>query len=129
MERVRCRCESLGNKVASVEDVDSVVDEAYGGMGFLRDALDTDLLGVTVLELEPNARGKEHDHAADGQEEVFVCVAGAVDVDFDGGAADGGERLTLRENEAVRVSPAQARQLVNRGDDREKLVLVGTNGE
>jgi mannose-6-phosphate isomerase-like protein (cupin superfamily) len=119
----------MGNKVASVEDVDSVVDEAYGRMWFLRDALDTDLLGGTVLELEPNARGKKHDHAVDGQEEVYVCVAGGVDVDFDGGAADGGERMTLRENEAVRVSPAQARRLVNRGDDRAKLVLVGMNGQ
>lgn len=119
----------MGNKVAIVEDVDSVVNEACAGLWLLRDAPDTDLLGVMVLELEPNARGKEHDHAAEGQEEVYVCVDGSVDVYFDGGAADGGETVSIRENEAVRVSADQTRQLVNRGAERAKLVLVGTSGE
>jgi mannose-6-phosphate isomerase-like protein (cupin superfamily) len=113
--------------LAAANEVESVIDEDYGGMWFLRDALATDDLGVTILELEPGARGKEHDHEHDGQEEVYVCVRGTVDVDFDGGrGTDDGETVTLTENEAVRVSATQRRQLQNRGDDRAKLVLVGT---
>jgi mannose-6-phosphate isomerase-like protein (cupin superfamily) len=104
---------------ASTADVDSVMDEAYGGMWFLRDALDGDDLGVTIMELEPGARGKEHDHADDGQEEVYVCVEGAVDVDCDG------ETVTLHDDEALGLSPDQTRTIHNRGDDRAKLVLVG----
>ena len=103
----------------STHDVDSVMDEEYGGMWFLRDALGTDEVGVTILELEPGAKGKEHDHAADDQEEVYVCVDGSVDVDC------GHDTVTLRENEAVRLSPDQTRQLHNRWDRRAKLVLVG----
>lgn len=102
----------------SADDVDSVMDPDYGGMWFLRDALGTEEVGVTIMELEPGAKGKEHDHD-DGQEEVYVCVAGSVDVDC------GDDTVTLRENEAVRVAPEQTRQLVNRWDERAKLVLVG----
>jgi mannose-6-phosphate isomerase-like protein (cupin superfamily) len=74
---------------------------------------------VTILELEPDGKGKEHDHATDGQEEVYVCVDGRIDVDFDDGS------VTLGANEAVRVDPAETRQLHNRGDERARLVLVG----
>lgn len=115
--------------LAAAADVESVMDDDYGGMWFLRDALATEDLGVTILELEPGARGKEHDHAHDGQEEVYVCVRGVVDVDFDGGDDEGGETVRLSENEAVRVSAGQTRQLQNRGDERAKLVLVGTAPE
>jgi len=115
---------------AAASDVESVMDDDYGGMWFLRDALATEDLGVTILELESGARGKEHDHEHDGQEEVYVCVRGVVDVDFDGGGdADGGETVALAENEAVRVSAGQTRQLHNRGDERAKLVLVGTTND
>jgi mannose-6-phosphate isomerase-like protein (cupin superfamily) len=104
---------------ASTSDVESVVDEEYGGMWFLRDELDTGAVGVTVMELEPGASGREHDHAADDQEEVYVCVDGAVDV------ACGDETLTLGEDDAVWLSADQTRQLHNWGDERAKLVLVG----
>jgi len=56
---------------AAASDVESVIDADYGGMWFLRDALATEELGVTILELESGARGKEHDHEHDGQEEVY----------------------------------------------------------
>ena len=119
----------MSSTLAAASDVESVMDPDYGGMWFLRDALATDDIGVTILELEPGARGKEHDHASDGQEEVYVCVRGVVDVDFDDGDDEGGETVTLAENEAVRVSAEQTRQLQNRGDERAKLVLVGSSLE
>ncbi|MFC6836087.1 cupin domain-containing protein [Halomarina ordinaria] len=106
-------------QTASPEDVESVIDEEYGGMWFLRDALDAEAVGVTVLELEPGAKGKEHDHAGDDHEEVYVVVDGRVDVDC------GDDTVTLERNEAIRLSPDQRRQLVNRGDERARLVLAG----
>ncbi|WP_435347583.1 cupin domain-containing protein [Haloarchaeobius sp. HRN-SO-5] len=105
---------------ASTEDVESVVDEEYGGMWFLRDVLDTEALGVTVLELEPGAKGKEHDHSEDGQEEVYVVMDGSVTVDLDG------EQVHLSEYEALRLSPDQTRQIHNDGEVPATLVLVGT---
>jgi mannose-6-phosphate isomerase-like protein (cupin superfamily) len=109
----------MAHRKASTDDVDSVIDAEYGGMWFLRDELDTDEVGVTIMELEPEARGKEHDHAHDGQEEVYVCVEGAVDVEC------GEETVELGADEALWLSADQTRQLHNRGDGRAKLVLVG----
>lgn len=109
----------MSYETASTDDVDSVIDEEYGGMWFLRDELDTGAIGVTVMELEPGAMGKEHDHSEDAQEEVYVCVRGAVEVDC------GGETVPLAEDDALWLSADQTRQLHNRGDERAKLVLVG----
>jgi uncharacterized cupin superfamily protein len=67
---------------------------------------------VTIVELEPDARGKEHDHADDDHEEVYVVVEGEVDVDCDG------ETVTLGSDEAIRLSPDQPRTIVNRGEER-----------
>lgn len=104
---------------ASTSDVESVIDDEYGGMWFLRDVLDTGSVGVTMLELEPGASGREHDHEGDDHEEVYVCVDGAVDVDC------GDETVHLAEDETVWLSPDQTRHLHNRGDERARLVLVG----
>lgn len=109
----------MGYQKASTADVESVVPEEFGGMWFLKDQLDTSEVGVTILELEPDGKGKEHDHGSDGQEEVYVCVDGRIDVEFGDGT------VTLDENEAVRVDPEETRQLHNRGDERARLVLVG----
>lgn len=111
----------MGYKKASTEDVDSVVPEEYGGMWFLRDALETERLGISVLELEPDAKGKEHNHEHDGQEEVYLVVEGTVDVDL----TDQDETVTLREDDALRLDADETRQIFNRGDVRAKLVLAG----
>ena len=109
--------------IASTDDVDSVMEGEYGGMWFLRDELETETLGVTMLELEPGAKGKEHDHEHDGQEEVYVVVDGSVSVNLDG------ETVQVNEGEAIRLSPDQTRQLHNDGDSTVRLVLVGTATE
>ncbi|MFD1587385.1 cupin domain-containing protein [Halorientalis brevis] len=109
----------MGYQTASTATVDSVIDDEYGGMWFLKDALGTDELGLTIMALEPGAKGKEHDHSADGQEEVYCVVDGIVDVDLDD------ETVTLGEGEAIRIDPDETRQLYNRGDQRARLVLAG----
>jgi len=55
------------------------VEPVSEGLYFLRDPLDADNLGVSVLECEPGYTGMEHDHAEDGQEEVYVLVEGRGD--------------------------------------------------
>ncbi|EMA43105.1 cupin domain-containing protein [Halococcus saccharolyticus] len=109
----------MGYETAAPTDVDSVVPDEYGGMWFLKDALDTEQLGFTVLELEPDGKGKEHDHETDGQEEIYYVVEGEVDVDL----AD--ETVTLSTDDALRLDPEETRQIHNHGDKRAKLVLAG----
>ncbi|PSP97704.1 cupin [Halobacteriales archaeon QS_5_70_17] len=109
----------MGYETASTDGVGSVTDGDDGGMWMLRDALGAENLGVTVLELEPGAGGTERDHAGDGHGEVYVVVEGSVDVDCDD------ETVTLDRGEAIRLSPDQRRRIVNRGEDRVRLVLAG----
>jgi mannose-6-phosphate isomerase-like protein (cupin superfamily) len=105
---------------ASTSDVESVIPEEYGGMWFLRDALDCENLGVTLLELEPDAKGKEHDHADEGHEEVYLVVEGELTAEVDG------DTVTIGEGEALRVDPGTTRQLFNRGDERVRVAIAGT---
>jgi len=109
----------MGYDTAAKTDADSVVPEEWGGMWFLKDDLHTEHLGVTVLELEPRGKGKEHDHAEDGQEEVYYVVDGQVEIDLPE------ETVALGPDEAIRLDPDQRRQIHNRGDEPLKLLLVG----
>jgi len=109
----------MGYQTAAKTDADSVIPEEYGGMWFLKGPLESDHLGVSVLELEPGAEGQEHDETGSGQEEVYYVVQGEVDVEL-------GERtVTLSSDEAIRLDPDTTRKLHNRGDERAKLILVG----
>lgn len=110
----------MGYTVAGTADVDSLIDEEYGGMWMLRGPLECERLGVSVVELEPGGKGKRHHHRGDGHEEVYLVVEGHLDVDLDG------ETVTLGPDEAIRVGPRTQRQLVNRGDERVKVVAVGS---
>ncbi|WP_254840284.1 cupin domain-containing protein [Natronomonas marina] len=113
---------------ASTDDLDSVVPEEYGGMWFFREPLGCESLGVTLLELEPGGKGKAHDHAGDGQEEVYLVVDGELTVRLGGDEdAPPETEATLAAGEAVRVGPGTRRQLHNHGDDRVRVVVAGAS--
>lgn len=57
----------MSSTVSSPDDVKSVIDDEHGGMWLLRNALDAERLGVTIVELEPGSKGKEHDHTNEGK--------------------------------------------------------------
>ncbi|WP_415381229.1 cupin domain-containing protein [Halosimplex sp. TS25] len=99
---------------ANYEDVDAV----GGGLHFLRDELDCENLGVSLLECEPGWEGKPHDHADDGQEEVYVLVEGEATVTVDG------EDVEMSEGDALRIAPEERRQIEN-GDGESTFVLAG----
>jgi len=109
----------MGYRITHKTDVDSLVDEEYGGMWMLREPLECEHLGLSVIELEPGGKGRRHDHADDGHEEVYLVVEGELDVDLDD------ETVTLGVDEAIHVRPEQSRQLVNRGDERVKVIAAG----
>lgn len=113
-------------EVAHTDDIDSVVPEEYGGMWFFREPLDCENLGMTLLELEPGGKGKAHDHASDGQEEVYLVVDGELTVDLGGGEDESPEEeVTLEAGQAVRVAPGTWRQLHNDGDERVRIAIAG----
>ncbi|WP_115864695.1 cupin domain-containing protein [Halorussus litoreus] len=100
------------------EDVEPVGD----GLHFLRDQLDCENVGVSVLEADPGWTGMEHDHAEDGQEEVYVLVDGAATVTVEG------EDVELSTGDALRI-PADATRQIHNGDAESTFVLVGASGE
>ncbi|WP_435076143.1 cupin domain-containing protein [Halococcus sp. AFM35] len=84
--------------------------ETTHGMNFLREPLDCEGHGVTVVDAEPGWEGLEHEHGDEGHEEVYLLVEG--------------EELSLESGDAVRVSPDATRQVTN-GDTQSQFVITG----
>ncbi|WP_248517245.1 cupin domain-containing protein [Salinarchaeum laminariae] len=93
------------------------VEPAAPGMHFLRDPLDAENLGVTVLDAEEGWEGMEHDHAEDGQEEIYVLLSGAATVTIDG------EDVDLDAGDAVRIDAGASRDITVHEDSQ--WVLAG----
>ena len=100
---------------ANYADVEPVAE----GMYFMRDVLEADRLGFTVLECEPGWEGMSHDHAGEAHEEIYYLVDGAATIVVDG------EDVPLEPGDAIRVDHETERQI--RVDDvPSRLVLVGS---
>ena len=93
------------------------VEPAGGGLHFLRDELDCEQLGVSVLTCEPGWEGKPHDHAENDQEEVYVLVEGSATVTVDD------EAVSMTPGDALRIDPDSKRQI--EADDESMFVLAG----
>jgi mannose-6-phosphate isomerase-like protein (cupin superfamily) len=88
------------------------------GLHLLRDELDCEQLGVTVLECEPGWEGVEHDHADEGQEEVYLLLEGEATVTVED------DSVELGEGDAIRIPPDMSHQIHN-GDVESRFVLLG----
>ena len=96
----------MAHTKVNYRDVDPVSDGLY----FLRDELDCENLGVSMLECDPGWTGMEHDHGDEDHEEVYVLVEGGATLIVDG------EETSMEPGDAVRVAPDATRRLEN-GDD------------
>ncbi|WP_435094149.1 cupin domain-containing protein [Halorubrum sp. N11] len=94
------------------------VEPRAPGMYFLRDALDCEELGVTVVEADDGWEGMEHDHAEDDQEEVYVLLHGEATLTVEGDA------IELGPGDAVRVDADSTRNLAFSADG-SKMVIAG----
>lgn len=80
--------------------------------------------GMNVLEIEAGStRYPEHDHAKDGQEEVYVVLRGSATLQA------GGDRFTLEPGVLVRVGPSQKRKILPGPDGVTLLALGSTPGK
>jgi mannose-6-phosphate isomerase-like protein (cupin superfamily) len=107
--------------IKNIDDMESV----YGG-GFkrARAELGVESFGMQVLDLPPNLdQYPEHDHAEDGQEEVYVVLRGAADIEIDG------ERHQLDTDRMVRVGPGVKRKLFTGPEGARVLALGGCAGK
>ncbi len=80
--------------------------------------------GMNVLEIEPGCTGyPEHDHARDGQEEVYVVLRGSATLTAGDGSID------LGEGTLVRVGPGQRRKFLPGAQGVTLLAIGGTPGK
>ncbi|MFB6071200.1 MAG: cupin domain-containing protein [Halanaeroarchaeum sp.] len=96
------------------EDVEPVGES----MHFLRDPLECETLGVTVVDCDPGWAGKPHDHAEEDHEEVYLLVEGEATVTVEG------EDVPMAAGDAIRVAPEATRQIRN-GETESTFVLAG----
>jgi mannose-6-phosphate isomerase-like protein (cupin superfamily) len=92
----------------------------HGGMVKLAGAeLGIESFGLQVLDFPAGfAHYPEHDHAEDGQEEVYVVLAGECAFELDG------ERLAAAAGTLVWVAP-EARRRVEPGASGVRLLAIG----
>src|ERR671937_2100683 len=84
-----------------------------------RASLGASAFGMQVLQMPPGADFyPNHDHAHDGQEEVYVVLGGSADFDIDG------ERVHVEPETAVRVAPTTKRR-IHPGPDGVRILAVG----
>ena len=104
----------MSHDAVNYEDVEPLAP----GMYFLRDELDCGNLGVTVVEADAGWEGMEHDHAEDGEEEVYVLLDGEATLTVEG------ETVDLEPGDAVRVDAEDSRTLTFGADD-SRMVIAG----
>jgi mannose-6-phosphate isomerase-like protein (cupin superfamily) len=102
--------------VKRIEDMEAVV---FGSFVRARAELGVESWGMQVLEIPGGAtQYPEHDHAETGQEEVFVVLRGAGEIEIDG------ERHPLQPGTMVMVGPGVNRRFFT-GDETLRLLAIG----
>jgi mannose-6-phosphate isomerase-like protein (cupin superfamily) len=101
------------------------MEAAFGG-GFVkaRAELGVSSFGIQAIQLPPGSENyHEHDHAEDGQEEVFLALDGSGWLEVDG------ERVDLDRDTLVRVGPAAKRKIYAGPEGLRVLAIGGVPGE
>lgn len=74
---------------------------------------------MQIIDLPPNFENyPEHDHAEDGQEEVFIALRGSGEIEI------AGERFPLDDDHVARVASGTKRKIWP-GDEGIRLLIVG----
>ena len=97
------------------------VEARHGVFRALTDALGVAGFRINQLELAPGAEGPEHDHLANGQEEVYAVVGGGGVLRVDG------EEFPLRPGHFVYCPPNVRRQMLA-GDRGLTWIGIGSVG-
>jgi uncharacterized cupin superfamily protein len=99
--------------------IDELASINHGAVKLAGAGLGVETFGMQVLDLPPGfADYPEHDHAGDGQEEVYVVLEGSCDL------AAGGQRLALEAGALARVG-ADTRRSVEPGPEGVRILAIG----
>jgi uncharacterized cupin superfamily protein len=108
----------------TIKRIDEMEAIYRGAFKRARAELGVSAFGVQVIDMPPNAdQYPEHDHAEDGQEEVYVALDGAAELVIDG------DRHALEPGTMVRVGPGTSRKVVTTDRPLRLLIVGGRPGE
>jgi len=103
----------------TVMRIDEMEAVYLGAFKRARAELGVESFGLQVIDLPPDFENyPEHDHAEDGQEEVFMAIKGGGEIEIDG------ERFPLDPDHMARVASGTKRK-VWPGADGMRMVIVG----
>lgn len=103
----------------TVKQIDGLRAIHHGAVKLAAAELGVESFGLQVLDFPAGFDGyPEHDHAADGQEEVYVVLRGSADFAIDG------ERVAVGAGEMLRVDP-YARRRLDPGPDGVRILAIG----
>ena len=103
----------------AVKKIDEMEAVYLGAFKRARAELGVEAFGLAVIDLPPDFENyPEHDHAGDGQEEVFMALRGGGEIEIEG------ERFPLDPEHMVRVAAGTKRK-VWPGSEGMRMVIVG----
>jgi mannose-6-phosphate isomerase-like protein (cupin superfamily) len=108
----------------AVKKIDEMEAIYLGSFKRARAELGVESFGMQIIDMPANFENyPEHDHAEDGQEEVFMALRGGGELEIDG------ERFPLDSDHVARVSAGTKRKVWPGPDGIRVLVLGGIPGE
>lgn len=109
-----------GYAVKRIDEMEAVFGGAFKRA---RAELGVESFGMQIIDMPANYENyPEHDHAEDGQEEVFLALRGNGEIEIDG------ERFPLDGDHVARVSSGTKRKVWPGPDGIRLLVLGGVPG-
>jgi mannose-6-phosphate isomerase-like protein (cupin superfamily) len=108
----------------AVKKIDEMEAVYLGAFKRARAELGVESFGMSIIDLPANFENyPEHDHAGDGQEEVFIALRGSGEIEIDG------ERFPLDADHVARVSAGTKRKVWPGADGVRLLALGGIPGQ
>ena len=107
----------------TVKAIDEMQAHFHGAVKLAAAELGIESFGLQVLDFPPGFTDyPEHDHAEDGQEEVYVVLRGSGEFEVDG------ERVSLDPGRMLRVAP-EAKRRLEPGADGIRILAIGSTVE
>jgi uncharacterized cupin superfamily protein len=108
----------------AVKKIDEMEAVYLGAFKRARAELGVESFGMAIIDLPPNFENyPEHDHAGDGQEEVFIALRGDGEIEIDG------ERFPLDADHVARVASGTKRKVWPGADGLRLLAIGGIPGQ
>jgi mannose-6-phosphate isomerase-like protein (cupin superfamily) len=109
-----------GSMSYTVKTIDELESIHHGAVKLAGAELGIRSFGMQVLDFPAGfSEYPEHDHAEDGQEEVYVVLRGQADFVIDG------EEVTISQGEMLKVDAASKRKLQPGQDGGVRVLAIG----